>query len=147
VFFLYRHSIELLAKAVILSGNQLMLRTGAGQDEREIFSSFRQSRHHLLPLLDSIRQVFEYAHWEWYWPGSTIESFDDAKRVLEELDSLDPDSFNFRYPTNIRGERAISPRHLIGLRTILEVLDDLAEALDTAVFGLDGECSRVDTNP
>jgi hypothetical protein len=147
VLFLYRHSIELLAKAVILSGNQLMLRSGAGRDEREIFSCFSQSRHRLLPLIDSIRQVFAYAHWEWYWPGSAIESFNDAKKVLEELDTLDPDSFNFRYPTNIRGERAISPRHLIGLRTILEVLDGLAKALDTAVFGLDGECSRIDMNP
>jgi len=142
VLFLYRHSIELLAKAVLLSGNRLMQRGRAGQDERDLFASFSRSRHRLLPLFDSIRQVFEYAHWEWHWPKSAIESFDDAQRVIEELDTLDPDSFNFRYPTNIRGERAISPGHLIGLRTILAVLDDLAEALDTAVFGLDAECSR-----
>ena len=142
VLFLYRHSIELLAKAVILSGNQLMQQRGAGQDERDLFDSFRRSRHRLLPLLDSISQVFEYAHWEWYWPKSAVESFDDARRVIEELDALDPDSFNFRYPTTICGERAISPGHMIGQRTILAVLDDLAESLDTAVFGLDAECSR-----
>jgi hypothetical protein len=141
VLFLYRHSIELLAKAVILSGNRLMQQGGAGQDERDIFASFGRSRHRLRPLLDSIGQVFEYAHWQWHWPKSTIESFDDAKGVIEELDALDPDSFNFRYPTNIRGERGISPGHLIGQRTILAVLDDLAESLDTAVFGLDAECS------
>ena len=142
VLFLYRHSIELLAKAVILSGNQLMQQRGAGQDEGDLFDSFGRTRHRLLPLLDSIRQVFEYAHWEWYWPKSAVESFDDARRVIEELDALDPDSFNFRYPTTIRAERAISPGHMIGQRTILAVLDDLAESLDTAVFGLDAECSR-----
>jgi hypothetical protein len=142
VLFLYRHSIELLAKAVILSGNRLMQIAGAGQDERDLFASFGRSRHRLLPLLESIRQVFDYAHWEWHWPKSAIGSFDDAQRVLEELETLDPDSFNFRYPTNIRGERAVSPDHVIGLQTILAVLDDLAEALDTAVFGLDAECSR-----
>jgi hypothetical protein len=143
VLFLYRHSIELLAKAVILSGNRLMQRGRASRGERDLFASFGRSRHRLLPLLDSVRQVFEYAHWEWHWPKSAVESFDDVQRVMEELDTLDPDSFNFRYPTNIRGERSISPPdHLIGVRTILAVLDDLAEALDTAVFGLDAECSR-----
>jgi hypothetical protein len=142
VLFLYRHSIELLAKAVILSGNRLMQQERAGQDERSLFASCGRLRHRLVPLLDSIRQVFEYAHWEWPWPKSAIESFDDARRVIEELDALDPDSFNFRYPTNVRGERAISARHVIGQRTILAVLDDLAGSLDTAVFGLDAECSR-----
>ena len=142
VLFLYRHSIELLAKAVILSGNRLMQMAGAGQDERDLFASFGRSRHRLLPLLESIRQVFEYAHWEWHWPKPVIESFDDAQRVLEELETLDPDSFNFRYPTDIRGGRAVSPDHLIGLQTSLAVLDDLAEALDTAIFGFDAECSR-----
>jgi hypothetical protein len=142
VLFLYRHSIELLAKAVILSGNQLMQQGGAAQDERDLFDSFGHSRHRLLPLLDSIRQVFEYAHWEWQWPESAVESFDDARRVIEELDALDPDSCNFRYPTTIRGERAIPPGHMMGRRTILAVLDDLAESLDTAVFGLDAECGR-----
>lgn len=142
VLFLYRHSIELLAKAVILSGNQLMQQGGEGRDERDLFDSFRRSRHRLLPLLDSIRQVFEYAHWEWHWPKSAVESFHDARRVIRELDALDPDSFNFRYPTTLRGGRAISPGHMIGQRTSLAVLDDLAESLDTAVFGLDAECSR-----
>jgi hypothetical protein len=142
VLFLYRHSIELLAKAVILSGHQLMRQGGSGRTERDLFAGFRRSRHRLLPLLDSIGEVFEYAHWEWHWPKPAIGSFNDTRRVIEELDALDPDSFNFRYPTNIRGERAISPSHLIGQRTILRVLDDLAESLDTAVFGLDAECSR-----
>jgi len=142
VLFLYRHSIELLAKAVILSGNRLMQVAGAGQDERDLFARFGRSRHRLLPLLESIRKVFEYAHWEWHWSKSAIESFDDVQRVLEEIETLDPDSFNFRYPTNIRGGRAVSPDHLIGLQTSLAVLDDLAEALDTAVFGLNAECSR-----
>lgn len=142
VLFLYRHSIELLAKAVVLSGNRLMQQRGAGRDERDVFASFARSQHRLPPLLDSIKQVFESAHSEWYWPGSTVESFDDARQVIKELDALDPNSFNFRYPTNTRGKRAISRNHLIGQRTILAVLDDLAESLDTAVFGLDAECSR-----
>jgi hypothetical protein len=139
VLFLYRHSIELLAKAIILSGNRLMRQGRSGHDERDFFASFARSRHRLLPLLDSIKEVFEYAHWEWYWPKSATESFDDVRRVIEDLGA---DSSGLRYPTNIRGERAISSRHAIGQRTILAVLDALAESLDTAIFGLDAECSR-----
>ncbi len=142
VLFLYRHSIELLLKAVVLSGNRLMQQRGGGRDEQEIFADFRRSRHRLMPLLDSIKRVFDYAHWEWYWPGSTVESFDDVRGVIKELDALDPDSFNFRYPTDIRGKRAISQDQSIGRQTILAIFDDLAEALDTALFGLDAECSR-----
>lgn len=142
VLFLYRHSIELLAKAVVLSGNRLMQQRGAGHEEQDLFASFARSRHRLLPLLDAIKQVFDYAHWEWHWPRSTIMSFDDVRSVIKELDALDPDSFNFRYPTDILGKRGISPAHSIGQQTILAVFDQLAESLDTAVFGLDAECSR-----
>ena len=142
VLFLYRHSIELLAKAVILSGNRLMQQRAPGQNEEDLFASFARSRHRLLPLLDSIKEVFEDVHWQWHWPQTAIESFDDVHNVIKELDALDLDSFNFRYPTDIRGRRGISEEHLIGQQTILEVLDDLAESLDTAVFGLDAECSR-----
>ncbi len=147
VLFLYRHSIELLAKAVILSGNRLMQTRAAGQDEKSLFANFGRSRHRLLPLLDAITQVFEHLNWEWHWPKSAVESFDETRRVIEALDALDPDSFNFRYPTDIRGERAISPRHLICQRTILAVLDDLAESLDTTVFALSAECSKAEQGP
>jgi hypothetical protein len=147
VLFLYRHSIELLAKAVILSGNQLMLERGSGQDEKHVFAGFRRSQHRLLPLLDAIGKVFKYMRWEWHWPKPAIASFNDTRRVVEELDTLDPDSFNFRYPTNLRGRRAIPSGYVIGQHTILKVLDDLAESLDTAVFGLDAECSRTEATP
>lgn len=141
VLFLYRHSIELLAKGTILSGNRLMQQRGHGQDEHEIFLAFGHSRHRLLPLLDSVKKIFESVGWVWYWPKSAVESFADARRVVEALEALDRDSFSFRYPTNIRGERSIPTRLAIGQRTILAVLDDLAESLDTAIFGLDAECS------
>jgi len=140
VLFLYRHSIELLAKAAIITGNRLLQIRGAGQDEKGLFANFRCSRHRLVPLLDAIRQVFDDLSWEWHWPNSEVKSFDDVKRVMKELDALDPDSFNFRYPTDIRGQRAVSTSHLIGQRTVLAALDDLAESLDTTVYRLNAEC-------
>jgi len=147
VLYLYRHSIELLAKSVIINGNRLLQIQGAGQDEKGLFANFRRSRHRLVPLLDAIRQVFDDLSWEWHWPNSEVESFDDVKRVMKELDALDPESASFRYPTDTRGQRAISTSHLIGQRTVLAVLDDLAQSLDTTVYGLNAECSKAKVGP
>jgi hypothetical protein len=79
VLFLYRHSIELLAKGAILSGNKLMRQRGKGQDERQIFATFSHSRHRLVPLLDSVKKIYDAVGSEWYWPKSPVESFVDAK--------------------------------------------------------------------
>jgi hypothetical protein len=76
-----------------------------------------------------------------------MESFADIKRVMKELDALDPESASFRYPTDIRGQRAISTSHLISQRTVLAVLDELAESLDVTVYGLNAECSKAQVGP
>jgi hypothetical protein len=143
VLYLYRHAIELLAKAVILSGNRLMeLRGEENRNESKVFESFGHSRHRLLPLLASIRETFKFAGWKWCWPGSAVKTFADVERVFRALNHLDPQSFTFRYPTNTRGERSAPSDLEVGLKTMVAVLDELAEALDTAVYGLDAECSK-----
>jgi hypothetical protein len=142
IFFLYRHSIELLAKAVVLSGNRLLELSGNGRSEPEVFASFAKTRHKLLPLLATIREIFEAVHWEWHWPNSAIATYGDAYQAVAALEGLDPDSFSFRYPTTIRGQRAAPSDRMVGIGTILCLLDDLAEALDTALCGLDAEYTR-----
>jgi hypothetical protein len=87
VLFLYRHSIELLAKAVIITGNRLLQIQGAGQDEKSVFENFRRSRHRLVPLLDAIRQVFDDLSWEWHWPkeGLINSKFQAATRRIPRV--------------------------------------------------------------
>ena len=142
VLFLYRHAIELSAKAVILSGNNLMSITGQGKTQHEVFDDFKKWKHRLCPLLPPIKRVFDYANWEWYWPNSEIETFADVKAVFSDLELLDPNSFTFRYPTNLRGERSARADMQFGLTTTINVLDALAEALQTSVFGLDAEYGK-----
>ena len=142
VLFLYRHAIELSAKAVIISGNHLMSLTGHGRPQNEVFDDFKKWKHRLVPLLPSIEQVFNFANWEWFWPNSEIETFADVKTVLKDLELLDPNSFTFRYPTNLQGVRSAQVDIQFGLMTAINVLDALTEALQTSVFGLDAECSK-----
>jgi hypothetical protein len=116
LLFLYRHAIELLSKGVILSGNRLMAARGAGRSEKEVFDDFKRSKHALPDLLPAIESAFAAAGWEWYWPSSRVETIDSVRAIFADLDAF-------------------------GLGTMVATLDDLAEALDTAIFGLGAERS------
>jgi len=116
---------------------------GDGKDEREVFAGFRRSRHRLLPLLEQIGIILEFSHFEWFFPGSAVETFTDVQRVFKELDVLDFDACTFRYPANVLGERSTPSDLEFGLKTMVAVLDDLTEALDTVLFGLDAKASTL----
>ena len=142
LLFLYRHAIELSAKATILSGNRLLSLAGQGQTDDEVFKNFKKWKHRLVPLLPSIKEIFAFVNWEWFWPNSNIETFAEVEAVFQDLELIDPDSFTFRYPTNLQGARSARIDIQFGLGTSINVLDDLAEALQTSIFGLDAECSK-----
>ena len=124
-----------------------MFLAGQGLSEEEVFKSFERSKHRLIPLLPSIQQVFKYVRWEWFWPGTPVESFSDLRQVFGDLELIDRDSFTFRYPTDLRGQRFAGADAEFGLRSMVATLDSLAEALDTAVFGLEAEYSKAVTTP
>lgn len=141
LLYLYRHAVELLIKGTILAGNAHANARGEGRTEKEILDSFGKSKHDLLALLPKLRQAFADAGWNWYWPNSNVETWDDLREVLTELSALDRGSFTFRYPVSLSGKPSAS-EHDFGLTTLVATLDDLAEALDTAIFGMDAEASR-----
>ena len=143
VLFLYRHAIELSAKAVVLSGNRLMSLTGEGRNQSEVFDDFKKWKHRLIPILPAIERVFTYANWDWFWPNSEVETFANVKAIFEDLELIDPQSFTFRYPTSLQGERSVRVDIRFGLTTTINTLDDLIEALQTSVFGLDAEYTKV----
>jgi hypothetical protein len=146
--YLYRHAIEVLTKAVLLSGNDLRAFYGdEGETEEAIFNQFRSWRHRLTPMLVPMKRTFNAVHWIWNCPGTKVETFKDVGLLFADLDALDPNSSAFRYPVNLKGERSISISHSIGLKTTLSALDDLAEALDTTVFAFDTMCSELGSLP
>lgn len=139
LLYLYRHAIELLAKGTILTGNRLAQARGRGKPPHMILAAFSKSRHALPPLVPGIREAFTEAGWEWHWPKSAVETWSDFEEVIADLASLDPASFSFRYPVSLKGE----PTGVegFGLASMVTTLDQLAEALDTAIFGMGAEAS------
>jgi hypothetical protein len=137
ILFLYRHALELSLKAIILEGNRRMDLHGDGLSQADLWKVL--SGHRLTPLLLHVRRVFKFVGWKWAWNDPQISTFADVQRVLRDLEKIDPSSFAFRYPTNKRGQGSV-PRHFaFSLRSFISVIDPLAEAFDTAVFGLSAE--------
>ncbi len=142
LLYLYRHSIELQAKAVILAGNRLMSLTGEGWSDDEVFKSFKRSNHRLTLLLPYIEKVLKNVGWEWFMPGTSVESFSDLKRLFSDLEIIDRNSFTFRYPTDKHGHRASGADEAFDLNAIVAILDSLSYTLEITVGGLEGEYSR-----
>ena len=145
LLYLYRHAIELLAKATILAGNELASVRGRGKTSQEILAVFARSGHTLPPLVAGIREAFTEAGWEWHWPNTTVETWADFEEVMADLASLDPASVSFRYPVSPKGQSTAVEG--FGLASTVATLDHLAEALDTAVFGMSAEASRESSPP
>jgi hypothetical protein len=140
IVFLYRHALELSMKAIVLRGNQHMSLRGEGVPDERLWKTL--AGHRLTGLLPHVRHVFTFVGWKWRWPDPRIRPFAEVQRILHDLDSVDPASFAFRYPTNKHGDGAVPHHFSFNLHGFVSVVDALAEALDTAVFGLNAEYDR-----
>jgi len=140
IVFLYRHALELFLKAIVLQGNQHMRLHGQGLPDEQLWRTL--AGHRLSALLPHVRRVFSFVGWKWHWPDVRISTFAEVQRVLHDLDSVDSASFAFRYPTNKRGDAAVPHHFSFSLHGFVTIVDALAEALDTAIFGLRAEYDR-----
>lgn len=141
IVFLYRHALELSMKAVVLEGNRRLDLFGKGLPTRELWTLL--NGHRLTRLLPAIRQVFKKAGWQWYWEDPTIRTFGRVRRLLRELETVDPESFSFRYPTNTRGEASVPHHFEFNLHKYVTVVDPLVEAFDTVAFGMSAEYGQI----
>jgi hypothetical protein len=133
---MYRHTIELYLKSIVIVGNRAL--TASPADDEKLFKSL--GNHKLLPLLPRVEDVFKLVGWEWQWPlNPLVETKADVEQLLAYLENIDPDSFAFRYPVDKLGRRAIATDVWFNLESVVAALDALAEALDTADAGLKAE--------
>ncbi|HXO29035.1 MAG TPA: hypothetical protein VOA80_16915 [Thermoanaerobaculia bacterium] len=137
VLFMYRHAVELLLKSIIVRGYYWLSEDSVDDEasRRSLFRSIRQ--HRLSPLLSRASAVFEQVGWEWWWPlHPSVKTLEQARELLRQVDNLDQGSFAFRYPVDTYGQRLIPTDVQFNFDRIVSALDALAEALDTANFGL-----------
>jgi hypothetical protein len=87
--------------------------------------------HDVRVLWRSAREVIERE-----WPDGDKEVLQTVEKQLDELASLDPGSFAFRYPVDSDGDPNF-PRHgMLNLRNFADVAGRLSRFLETCAEGL-----------
>jgi hypothetical protein len=132
VLSLYSHAIELFLKAIVIAAERP--RDASTAEDKTLFESLKT--HRLSRLLPRVEAAFKRVGWEWWWPRHpSVETLDHVRKLLRRIENLGGRSSAFRYPVDTDGQRAFTLEQF-HLEATVSALDALAEALDTALFGL-----------
>ena len=95
VVFLYRHSIELYLKAIILwSAGLVRLQSGEHINTDNLFAT-----HRFKDLLPPVKRIFKEAGWlEQKTSEVRFGTFEEIEKLIFAFEEIDPISFAFRYP-------------------------------------------------
>jgi hypothetical protein len=130
VVFLYRHSLELYMKAVILiAAPMLKMKDIAEIDRRKLLNT-----HSLDSLRQQLEQVFAAYEWEWDLGTQHFRTLQDFRNIISELHEVDTLSYVFRYPLDKKGNASLSSNFEFNIFRFCEILDGLLPALEGAAF-------------
>jgi len=133
IVFLYRHSIELYLKAILLWGGGLVhLQTGESLDLDDLFGT-----HSFKQLLPSVKRVFEEAGWLEKTEGPPkFSTFVETEKLILAFEEIDPGSFAFRYPVNKKGEGHLPEHFHFNIIALGEETNEMLKMLDGAASGI-----------
>lgn len=131
IVFLYRHSLELYMKAVIITGMPMLLMKTNTQINRDKLLN----THNIDLLRQYVEQIFAAYEWEWDLGTKHFKTLQDFRNIIYELHNVDVKSSTFRYPLDNKGEAALSTNFEFNLYNFCEILDALLPALEGAAFG------------
>lgn len=133
VLFLYRHAFELYLKAFILVGSKILRMKGkATMTAKSIFTT-----HELSKFLPHLESILEEVGWSWDMGVPGLRDKEEVVALIIDFESIDPGSFAFRYPTDIKGEANLPDHFSFNLKIFTERIDPLLAALDGALLGLE----------
>jgi len=134
VFFLYRHSSELYLKAIAYKGAKLLnlMSDETIADDPKLFSSHNLTRY--FPLLKKICVERKWSMDEKVQKGLSLN---DAIKFIQELETIDPSSYNFRYPNTSKGVGALKHHTVLNVIHFGKTLDPVLTLLDAMVTGID----------
>ena len=133
--FLYRHAVELQLKALVLGAGSNFLATRP--DPVSVSKSVSLSW-----LAQFVSQIVTALHWERDFQCEGVESLADFSAVIEDLNSVDPGPYSFRYP-----EAEFNIREFAGkMDALLGLLDSTADAL-AATWEMQVDGSAVQDDP
>lgn len=134
IVFLYRHALELYLKAIALVGIKIMQL----KDEEASPKSERLLKtHRLLPLLPLVRRTFDLVGWVWELEIHEVRTFEEVKRLLQEVETVDPGSFTFRYPVDPAGQPSVPHHFMLHVPAFCQRMESLLDALEAAMMGLE----------
>ena len=132
IVFLYRHSLELYLKAIVLIGCDIMQRHGETLTDKErLFGN-----HRLLHLLPLIKRTFDAVGWTWHEDIEGLRTFEEVGELLQAFEKIDPGSYTFRYPVNTKGQPSVPHHFTFHMPTFCECMDAFLNMLEAAVMGL-----------
>lgn len=129
--FLYRHSLELYLKAVLVAGD-LLLRL-RGESPLDLKRDLRT--HRFLDLLADFERVVVAVGWDMRVDG--LRTRDEFHSLIREFDRVDQQSFSFRYPMDKNGKPALPERFSFDPQQFAHRMDSLLEVLDATVTGVE----------
>jgi hypothetical protein len=133
IVFLYRHSIELYMKAIILWGAGLVrLQSGEYINTDELFTT-----HKFRDLLPSVRRVFKEAGWDDN-RTSDVEfgTFSEIEEFVLAFGEIDPRAFAFRYPIDRAGNASLPENFYFNVIALGDEAHKMLTMLDGAATGV-----------
>jgi len=128
VVFLYRVSLELFLKAILISGAKLLQQHGEPLEIEGILNK----DHNLSELWNELKRLYQKLGWKW---DAEVDVFG---RLVREFQHKDPKASYFRYPVKKDGEAALDRNFSFELRNFCERMETLLEFLDGMECGLAG---------
>ncbi len=107
--FLYRQGLELELKLILPLARRL-----AGKE------AVADHKHGLMPLWSELRR-----HLEQLDPREDDKELPAIEDFIRQLDTVDPGSFAFRYPTTKKGEVSLPELRYINVRHLSEIMDSV----------------------
>lgn len=133
IVFLYRHALELYLKTIVYRGAKLL----ALISNRKIKVDKLWQNHSLTALLPDVKAIIEDLDWDEDLGIAGIHSFDDFSNLVTEINNMDPQSYNFRYPINKKGDSPLTKHFIVNVVGFGKNMDQLLEVLDGMVTALD----------
>ena len=125
--FLYRHGLELQLKLILPLARRL-----AGK------AASADIGHKLMPLWSELRR-----HLEQLDPREDDKELPSIEDFIRQLDTVDPGSFAFRYPSTKKGEVSLPELRHVNVRHLSEVMDSVFMLLG-GIYSWLGEMDQYD---
>ena len=135
--FLYRLSLELWLKAILISGSKILELQGEDFETTEIIL---KKGHDLTKLLQAFKLLCTQLDWKWDAEHRALAA------MVGQFHQIDRGSFCFRYPVDLTGKPALEPGFRFDLGIFCTRMDEILMFLDQIDCGLAGELDECQWN-